>query len=346
MHSGIGITHWLVLCSVFLATPAVAECEGPRRPNIIFILSMTWATPTSAAWAPRTSARRTSTAWPAKGVQLHRLLRQRPGLHADAGGVHHRPLAAARRPRMGHGLHRRAVSPRRRQVGRRAGQARPRPARQRDHRSPAAQGRRLSHRRLRQMAPRLPARVQPDPPRLRRVLRRPPRPRRLLPLQLLRRHLLPLRERASRSRPRAISPTCSTERAVEFIERHGKEPFFLYVPHLAVHFPVPAARPARPGADQGERRRRHAQGLRRDARTRRRGRRPDARRAREARRARQHAGHLLQRQRRLPALGQRPALPSQDDAVGRRHPRAVPDALAGAAAEGQGRSASRASPWT
>ena len=44
----------------------------------------------------------------------------------------------------------------------------------------------------------------------------------------------------------------STMHAIDFIERHRNEPFFLYLPHLAIHFPwMTAADPAyrRPGGD-------------------------------------------------------------------------------------------------
>ena len=99
-----------------------------------------------------------------------------------------------------------------------------------------------------------------------------------------------------------------TDKAVDFISRHKDEPFLLCLPHFAVHSPWEAKQDLI-DTFQGPAARRRARqpDLRRDDRQCRRQRGPRARQAGRAGAGREHAGHLLQRQRRRGRLRERSA---------------------------------------
>ena len=105
-----------------------------------------------------------------------------------------------------------------------------------------------------------------------------------------------------------------TTAAVKFIRANQDKPFFLYLPHTAVHFPL------YPGeAFQGKSHERHLRRLGRGSGL---ERRPGARHAARAEARRPDAGALHLRQRRHRARGERAVARLQGQHVGRRHARA------------------------
>ena len=145
---------------------------------------------------PRSGLAGARPASPTQGIRFTPGLRQLAGLLADALRAHDRPLPvpAARRRRGAD----QQQEPRQHDA---------RPAARASDLAVAAQGRRLPHRARRQVAPRLPARVQSAALGLRRVLRADVGRRRLLQPLRLPRHARPVRRARPSTARRATSPT-------------------------------------------------------------------------------------------------------------------------------------------
>ena len=293
------------------------------------------ATPTPALTAAPTSRRRTSIGWPSEGVKFTDFYSNAPVCTPTRCGF----ITGRWQQRTGLEL---ALGFAGEQTVLRDGQWVPEPdalalglPTTETVDRPDAQRRRLRDRLRRQMASRLSARVQSQCARLRRVLRQPASATPISTPTSTKTARRSCMENDKHVEAKGYLTDLYNRRAVDFIDRHAAAPFFLYVPYNAVHFPfqVPDDPDSRmdPKDMYDGTRADYRKMVERD----RSGRRRNAGGAGEARHRRQHAVHFLQRQRRRATQRQSAALQPQAIALGRRHSRAVPDALARRFAEGK-----------